>query len=236
MEVEVIKEFVKSGRYCKPSVLKKFKKRLQKLDELGYFDYSTVNELEKEFNNDGAKNFKLRRVPVSFAREIKSNKKRLKQTPLKYSPEYFDKDVEFDSNISHDEKIKFKYELIVKGEKLYKSRSYGKAIAFYTRLLSHELFINDYYPYFELVRTLHKDKRYDKEVETIIEFFKTGINCGEDQLLWFKRRLKRLSRYGYYDYSKISHLEYEYNVNASLKEDLSNRQVPIAKEIKNMHE
>ena len=236
MEVKVIKEFFKSGRYCKQSVLKRFKKRLLKLDELGYFDYSTVNELEKEFQNNGAKNLKLCRVPVSFAREIKSNKKRLKQTPLKYSPEYFDKDVEFDSNINLDEKIKFKYKLIMKGEKLYKSRKYGKAIAFYTRLLSHELFINDYYPYFELVRILHKDKRYDKEVETIIEFFKSGIYCGEDQLIWFKRRLRRLSRYGFYDYSKISYLEYEYDINGALKGDFSNQPVPIANEIKKSYE
>ena len=235
-EVEVIKEFFKSGRYCKKSVLKRFKKRLQELDELGYFDYSTINELEEEFRNNGAKNLKLCRVPLSLAREIKSSKKRLKQSPLKYSPDYFDSDVEFDNNISHDEKVKFKYELILKGEKLYKSRKYGKSIAFYTRLLNHELFINDNYPYFHLVRVLHKDKRYNQEVETIIEFFKSGRYCDENQLVWFKRRLRRLSRYGYYDYSKISSLEYEFDINGALKEDLSNHPVPTANEIKKMYE
>ena len=235
-EVEVITEFFKSGRYCKKSVLKRFKKRLQELDEIGYFDYSTINELENEFRNNGAKNLKLCRVPLTLAHEIKLSKKRLNQKPLKYSPDYFDSDVEFNNDLSYDEKVKFKYELMMKGKKLYKYYKYDKPIAFYTRLLSHKLFINDYYPYVELTRILHKNKRYDKEVETIVKFFKSGIYCDKNQLIWFKKQLRRLSRYGYYDYSKISSLEYEFDVNGALKEDLSNQPVPPANEIKKMYE
>lgn len=235
-EVGVIKEFFKSGRYCKKSVLRRFKKRLRELDELGYFDYSIIDELEEEFRNNGAKNLRLCRVPISLAHEIKSSRKRLKQTPLKYSPDYFDRDVKFDNNSSNNEKVKFKYGLIMKGKNLYKSKEYDKTIAFYTRLLSHELFINDYYPYFELAKVLHKDERYDKEVEIIVEFFKSGRYCDENQRAWFKRKLRRLSRYGYYDYSEISSLEYEFDVNGALKEDLSNQPVPSANEIKKMFE
>ena len=235
-EVEIIKDFFKSGRYCRKFVLKRFKKRLAELAELGYFDYSTIVELEDEFKNKGAKNLRLCRIPLPLAREIKSNKNKLKQTPLKYSPDYFDSDVELEDNISYDDKIKFKYKLIIKGEKLYKSRNYDKVIAFYTRLLTHELFIHDVYPYFELARILHKDKRYDKEVEIITKFFKSGIYCDENQISWFKQRLRRLTRYGYYDFSKFSSLQYEYDVNGALNENLSNKSVPSANEIKRIYE
>lgn len=235
-EVEVIEQFFKSGRYCKQSVLKRFKKRLMELDELGYFDYSTIDELEEEFWNNGAKNLRLCRVPLSLAREMKFSKECLKKPPLKYSPDDFDSEVEFDNNLNNTEKINFKYKLILKGEKLYRSRQYDKAIAFYTRLLTHELFINDYYPYFKLTRILHKEKRYDKEVETITEFFKSGIYCDKNKLEWFKNRLRRLSRYGYYDYSEISLLEYEFDTNGALKEELSNQPVLSADEIRMINE
>lgn len=231
-EVEVIKQFFKSGRYCKKSALNRFKIRLEELDQLGYFDYSTINELEEEFRNNGAKNMNKSRVPLPRARDIKASKNRLKQTPLKYSPDYFDSDVEFDKDISHDEKVKFKYELILKGESLFKSRKYDKAIAFYTRLLTHELFINDYYPYLELAKVLHKDKRYDMEVDVIKQFFKSGRYCDKNQIMWLKRRLRRLTRFGYYDFSKFSTLEYEFDKNGALKEHLSNQPVPSANDIK----
>ncbi|MBQ9026547.1 MAG: VRR-NUC domain-containing protein, partial [Methanobrevibacter sp.] len=231
-EVEVIQQFFKSGRYCKKSALNRFKIRLEELDQLGYFDYSTINELEEEFRNNGAKNMNKSRVPLPRARDIKASKNRLRQTPLKYSPDYFDSDVEFDKDISHDEKVKFKYELILKGESLFKSRKYDKAIAFYTRLLTHELFINDYYPYLELAKVLHKDKRYDMEVDVIKQFFKSGRYCDKNQIMWFKRRLRRLTRFGYYDFSKFSTLEYEFDKNGALKEHLSNQPVPSANDIK----
>ena len=231
-EVEVIKQFFKSGRYCKKSALNRFKIRLEELDQLGFFDYSTINELEEEFRNNGAKNMNKSRVPLPRARDIKASKNRLKQTPLKYSPDYFDSDVEFDKDISHDEKIKFKYELILKGESLFKSRKYDKAIAFYTRLLTHELFINDYYPYLELAKVLHKNKRYDMEVDVIKQFFKSGRYCDKNRIMWFKRRLRRLTRFGYYDFSKFSTLEYEFDKYGALKEHLSNQPVPSANDIK----
>lgn len=236
LEAEVIKEFFKSGRYCKKSALRRFKKRLQDLDELGYFDYSTIDRLEEEFRNNGAKNMNISGVPLPRARDIKLSKNRLNQTPLKYSPDYFDSDVEFDNGISYDEKIKFKYELILKGENLYKSRKYGKAIAFYTRLLSHELFINDYYPYLELAKVLHKDKRYDMEIEVIKQFFKSGRYCDKNQINWFKRRLRRLTRFGYYDFSKFPSIELEFDKNGALNEDLSNQPVSNARKIKEMYE
>lgn len=235
MEVEVIQEFFKSGRYCKQSAIKRFKKRLQELDEMGYYDYSTINELEEEFMNNGYKNMKQSRVPLPRARDIKSSKNRLKQKPLKYSPDYFDSEVEFDPNSSYEEKIKFKQELISKGESLFKKRKYGKAIAFYTRLINHELFANDYYPYFQLAKVLHKDKRYDMEIEVIEQFFKAGIYCNENTMKWFKGRLRRLTRYGYYDFSKFPSLEYEYDTNGALKEELSNQPVPTVNKIKEMY-
>lgn len=234
-EVEVIKQFFKSGRYCKKFTLRRFKKRLQELDELGYFDYSTINELEEEFRNNGAKNMNMSRIPLPRARDIKSSKKRLKQTPLKYSPDYFDSYVEFDNDSSYDDKIKFKHELILKGENLFKTRKYSKSIAFYARLLTHELFINDYYPYIELAKVLHKDKRYIQEVDVIEQFFKSGIYCDKKQINWFKRRLKRLTKFGYYDFSKFSSLEYEFYKNGDLNESLSNQPVPSALIIKEMY-
>lgn len=234
-EVEIIQEFFKSGRYCKQSAIKRFKKRLGELDKLGKFDYSKINELEKEFMNNGYKNMNKCRVPLPLAHEIKLSKKRLKQKPLKYFPHYFDSEVKIDTNTSYEEKIKFKQALILKGESLFKKREYDKAIAFYTRLISHELFINDYYPYFQLARTLHKDKRYDMEIKVIVQFFKAGIYCDENTIKWFKDRLRRLTRYGYYDFSKYSSLEYEYDTNGALNEEFSNKPVPTVNKIREMY-
>ena len=235
MEVEVIIQFFKSGTYCRTSVLKRFKKRLHELDELGYFDYSSVSELDAKFWSSCAKNRSKSRVSLPRAYNIKSGKKQFKQTPLKCSPDYFDSYVEFDKHISYGEKIKFKYKLMLKGEKLFKARKYDEAIAFYTRLLTHELFVNDYYPHIQLAKLLHKDKRYDKEVEAIEQLFKSGIYFDENQMGWFRRRLRRLTRYGYYDFSKFADLEYEFDKNGALNEDLSNKPVPSALKIKEIN-
>lgn len=66
---------------------------MQELDVLGYFDYSTVNELEKEFQSNGRKNKNKSMVPLPRAHAIKSEKQHFKQTLLKYSPDYFDSNV-----------------------------------------------------------------------------------------------------------------------------------------------
>ena len=52
---------------------------------------------------------------------------------------------------------------------------------------------------------------------------------------WFKGRLRRLTRYGYYDFSKFPSLEYEYDTNGALKEELSNQPVPTVNKIKEMY-
>lgn len=54
--------------------------------------------------------------------------------------------------------------------------------------------MNDYYPHIQLAKLLHKDKRYDKEVEVIEQLFKSGIYFDENQLSWCECRLRRLTR------------------------------------------
>lgn len=102
-------------------------------------------------------------------------------------------------------------------------------------MLTHELFVNDYYPHIQLAKLLHKDKRYDKEVEVIEQLFRSGIYFDENQISWCTRRLRRLTRYGYYDFSKFAALEYEFDKNGALNEDLSDNPVPLAGKIKEMN-
>ena len=73
------------------------------------------------------------------------------------------------------------------------------------------------------------------EIEVIEQFFKAGIYCDENTMKWFKGRLRRLTRYGYYDFSKFPSLEYEYDTNGALKEELSNQPVPTVNKIKEIY-
>ena len=140
-----------------------------------------------------------------------------------------------DVHVSDDELIELKYSLIQTGENLIKN-DYYDAIFFYADLLSHKLFVNDYYPYEMISRIYKKENQFHDEVEIIKSFFKSGIYCDDKQLRWFKRRLKQLSKKGFFDFSKIHALEDEFNKNGALKKDLIDTPVLCASKIKNKFE
>lgn len=231
-EVETLVNFFSSGIYCRKSKLKWFKKRLKELSNLGYFDYSSINQLEDKFSSNGAKNRSNAAKPVPTALKIKNAKKKNKSEIFIYEPEFFDSIVKIDENKSYGEKIDFKYELYNMGRLFLDNKEYGKAIGFYQRLLTHELFINDYHPYLKLSQAYRKSKQYDDERDLIVNFFKSGIYCSQKQLNWFKRKLKQLQGYGFFDYSTIDDLEYEFKINGAKNKELSDIPVPTVFKIK----
>ena len=182
------------------------------------------------YKNHGAKNRKLSEIPVPSASYIKQGRK-YKIKPLKYSPQDFDSIVSFNQNLTNEEKIEFKKELIIKGESYIKNKEYDKAIAFFTRLLTHRLFINDYYQYNRLSYVYKKEKRMEDEVNLLVKFFKSGIYCDKKQLRKFKSRLRRLSNYGFYDYTKISELELEFLEHGASNSHFLDEPVLCAKKI-----
>lgn len=233
-EVKIISEFFKSGRYCRKSTITWFKNRLYELAELGYIEISEIDELEMEYNNYGKKNRKLSKIPLPLARDLKSYLKNKNKTSKIYDPSIFDDFVKFDENLSHDEKIKFKYKLIKKGDELLlEKRQYAKAVAYYTRLLNHDLFVNDYHPYLKLYKAY---KQKDKKRMILEKFFKSGVYCNDKKLKYFIGRLKDLSRYGYFNPQRIPELENEFYSKGYLNEHLADEPVPIAVKIKNMFE
>ena len=151
-EIEIITNFFKSDIFARKSTIAHFEKRLYDLD------YLQINQLMDYYKNHGAKNRKLSEIPVPSASYIKQGRK-YKIKPLKYSPQDFDSIVSFNQNLTNEEKIEFKKELIIKGESYIKNKEYDKAIAFFTRLLTHRLFINDYYQYNRLSYVYKKEKR-----------------------------------------------------------------------------
>ena len=235
-EAETVIAFYKSGRYARPSTVKMFKKRLLTLAEIGYFDISQMDELENEYASNGKRNRKFSKIPIPLAKDLASAVKRENRSKNVYDPSIFDDFVNLEDNLSYEEKINFKYKLIKKGDELMSAWQYEKAIAYYNRLLTHELFINDYHPYLKLYKAYGKNKQKEKQVDIIVKFFKSGIYCNKKKLGWFKGRLRQLSNKGLFDPSKIDELENEFYDNGFLNKDLSNKPVPVAIEIKEIVE
>lgn len=90
----------------------------------------------------------------------------------------------------YDNLLKIKFNLKKKGNKLFKDRNFKEAIEFYENLKSHELFVNDYYPYRKLVEIYSKHFDDESQINTILDFFDTGIYCDSYQYMWFTDKLK----------------------------------------------
>ena len=107
-----------------------------------------------------------------------------------------------------------------------------KAIKFYKYLLNHKYFINDFFPYRRLVLMYKKTKEYDKKVNTIRCFFKSGIYCNKHHFLWFRNKLRLYSKKGFISDDEINELT-EYFENNSIKnKDKANTPLPIADRLK----
>lgn len=235
-EVETLSNFYKSGRYCRQSTLKWFKKQLKKLAEVGYFDIAQLDELENEYDRRGKKNRNLSKTPLPCSHDLMIGAKNKDKVHKLLDPGIFDEFVSFDDDLTYDEKIEFKYNLIKKGEKLIDDNKIAEAIAYYRRLLTHELFINDYHPYLKLYRAYGKDKNKEGQRDILVEFLKSRVYCNEKKFKWFRSRLKDLSRYGLINPLKIDELEEEFYANSVLNKNIANKPVPIAIEIKKLFE
>ena len=115
-------------------------------------------------------------------------------------------------------------------------KEYDKAIGFYIRLLHHELFKNDFYPYRMLSIAYRKNSEYEHEADILTQFFKSGRYCDKKQFTWFKKRLKKLSEHGNFDYEMIDELEKEYLYNGARNKKLSNKPVPTAFRIEKLNQ
>ena len=102
---------------------------------------------------------------------------------------------EYDNKLSEIENIARKFQLKKYGQKLQAEERYYDAIVFYTELIENSYFNNDWYPYRQLTIIYEKTRDDESNLENIKRFFYSGIYCNEYQLIWFKHKLKRISRF-----------------------------------------
>ena len=125
------------------------------------------------------------------------------------------------------EDIEFKYQYINRGRDLEKENP-KRALSFYSGLLYHHLFINDYYIYKKVVK-LEKDP--NKQLDTIISFFYSGIYCNRYHYLWFLKKLMLLSNKIDIPDEIIDDCLNEFKSNGFKKKEFSDTPVPIAEKI-----
>ena len=232
-ETETIVKFLKSGIYATKNTSNDFKRRLRQLDRMGYFDYdSNMDVLEREFlqKRQIGKTHLAGSAPLAV-KIIKMKQDSKKPSKSTIDESYLDSIMKVDDGLSYDDKIDLKRELIITGEKLIKSRNWGDAREFYKRLLDHELFANDYYPYKKLSFIYRKDGQFEDDEQILVEFFKSGVYCDDKQLAWFKNRFKLLGRMGVFDSSRMYGLENVFYSNGGRNQALSDIPVPIAEKI-----
>ena len=230
-ELQTITDFFKSGVYVRKSKIRWFKKQLKKLCKLGYAEYSIIDELEDEFSKKGAFNKNLSDKPVPWSYYLIRSNKNENKNSVYFSPDDFKSITQIKSNASYDEKVNFKRDLIVVGDRLMALRAYDRLIGFYLNLLNHELFRNDYYIYRKLAIVCHKNHNYKKVVRIITEFFSSGIYCDSEQIKWFEKKLKTTSKYGTFDYSTLDDLKEKFKKGGALNKHKINEPVLCADEI-----
>lgn len=120
-------------------------------------------------------------------------------------------DFELDlSEMTGKERRRLKTKLMRKARNHQKNVELYEAIAYYEQMLNHELFADDYRPYKNLSLLYRKTKQFEKDTNVLKQFFKSGIECKDTQLMWFKKRLNQLNKYGHLTKSEIEELENEY--------------------------
>ena len=228
-EVKVLKDFINSGRVCDKNKIEEIRQRLKQLDKLSYYNYKEIDELNKLYENNSD-------VEILFPNASDIKKQFLKKNinEDKFS-DFFDEYVKFDRKGSIELLIKFKNKLIINGEDFIKGKDYLKAITFYNKLLTHDLFVNDCYPYIKLLQLYNITNQESFEVKIMLEFFDSSIYCSEKDLKYILDRLHYLSEYGFFNLSKIQDLENYYNKNGAFNKDSSSIPVPSSVKIKNAY-
>lgn len=124
-----------------------------------------------------------------------------------------------------------KYQMKDKGLDLERTEP-EEAIKYYKGLLTHEYFINDFWPYRRLVLMYKKTKEFDKKTDIIKTFFKTGIYCNNHQFLWFRNKLRTLSEKDYITPEEIDLLADYFKTHSIANKDKANTPLPIADRIR----
>lgn len=124
-----------------------------------------------------------------------------------------------------------KYQMKDKGLDLERTEP-EEAIKYYNGLLTHEYFINDFWPYRRLVLMYKKTKEFDKKTDIIKTFFKTGIYCNNHQFLWFRNKLRTLSEKDYITPEEIDSLADYFKTHSNANKDKANTPLPIADRIR----
>ena len=171
----IVKEFFKSNIYCGDKKLNYFKNIVE--DE----------DLVKNYEKQSVLNKDLSYLPVLSVDEIE--KINFSHLPHDYK---LNKDfIKFDEDVSVEDKIKFKYKLIKRGDDLLNNKNYLAAIDYFTKLINHPLFDNDSYPYLSLSLIFKQLKQSYDESMIILEFFKTEFYFSDDLYDYFKSRLSK---------------------------------------------
>ena len=124
-----------------------------------------------------------------------------------------------------------KYKIKDEGLHLEKTDA-EKAIEYYKNLLTHEYFINDFWPYRRLVLMYKKTKELDKKAEIIKTFFKSGIYCNNHQFLWFRNKLRTLAEKNYIAPEEIITLTDYFKTHSIANKEKANTPLPIADRIR----
>lgn len=124
-----------------------------------------------------------------------------------------------------------KYKLKDEGLQLEKTEP-KKAIVYYKDLLSHEYFINDFWPYRRLVLMYKKTKEFDKKTEIIKTFLKSGIYCNNHHYLWFRNKLRTLAEKDYISHEEIDSLTDYFKIHSINNKQKANTPFPIADRIR----
>lgn len=124
-----------------------------------------------------------------------------------------------------------KYQMKAKGLDLERNEPQN-AIKYYNDLLTHEYFINDFWPYRRLVLMYKKTKELNKKTKIIKIFFKSSIYCNNHQFLWFRNKLRALSEKDYITPEEINSLEDYFKTHSIINKNKANIPLPIADRIR----
>ena len=217
-EREIILEFFKSRRYCDEKTIKYFKNRLINLD------VKNADSIIDEYYKSGVKT-NSRHVPVLMADDILNIDLQSLKLNSKFSRDF----TKFNDSSSVEDKIRFKYKLVKKGDDFLNGKKHLNSLQYFDRLLKHPLFKNDAYPYWCVSEVYKALNNFEARKYYLEKFFHSGIYCSGEQLELFKNALKECNC------KNISELIKEFEDNGAKNEYFSNIPVPTAFEISNSY-
>ena len=202
-----LKELINDDQFVNSVMGAEFKKA----EHLAHpFDIKELN-LDLDYHFDNEKLFEITKEKKDNSSEISAGPSAYNELDIESESiveiTHEDKNdvIDEETNFMRSEKLNVKADLIKEGLKL-EDTDRQNAISFYEKLLSNELFANDYYPYRRLVQLYPKNKDLEGQFNIIKSFFNSGIYCNEHQFLWFRNKLRRLIKKGLITEEEISEL------------------------------